>query len=239
MAAGSFSRWPGPIVLAAVKDPELTRRHADIVRREYRAVGMHAALHPQADLATEPRWSQISGTFGEDAQSAAATVLTSGEAGVGSLPLTRRLKVYAEVATVVPTPDEADVALLRLQAPYEQRSGTFEMFFHAGSLEFDDETVDHVRSVATIVPTMVDVFLDRPAVLTPVAETAASLVASFGASDRALLRVLFCERPAEGTLPFDVPRTMESVTAGQSDVPFDSVDPLFRFGHGIRLDEGS
>ncbi|MFJ9060484.1 glycoside hydrolase family 3 N-terminal domain-containing protein [Streptomyces sp. NPDC102409] len=31
------------------------------------AVGIRLALHPQIDLATEPRWSRTSGTFGEDA----------------------------------------------------------------------------------------------------------------------------------------------------------------------------
>jgi beta-glucosidase len=30
-------------------------------------VGLRLALHPQIDLATEPRWSRISGGFGEDA----------------------------------------------------------------------------------------------------------------------------------------------------------------------------
>src|SRR6185436_17071767 len=39
---------------------------ADIARQEYRAVGIQETLSPQADLATEPRWSRINGTFGED-----------------------------------------------------------------------------------------------------------------------------------------------------------------------------
>lgn len=39
----------------------------DIARQEYLAVGIGVALHPMADLATEPRWSRINGTFGEDA----------------------------------------------------------------------------------------------------------------------------------------------------------------------------
>src|SRR3978361_1724218 len=30
-------------------------------------IGMHMALSRQADLVTEPRWSRINGTFGEDA----------------------------------------------------------------------------------------------------------------------------------------------------------------------------
>jgi beta-glucosidase len=63
-----FSRWPNAIGLGAIGDPALVRQFGDIVRREYEAVGIRMALHPQIDLATEPRWPRISGTFGEDAQ---------------------------------------------------------------------------------------------------------------------------------------------------------------------------
>ncbi|WP_432573639.1 glycoside hydrolase family 3 protein [Kineococcus sp. SYSU DK005] len=65
--AGSFSQWPEPLGLGATRDEGLTRRFADTARQEYRAVGITMALSPQADLATEPRWSRINGTFGEDA----------------------------------------------------------------------------------------------------------------------------------------------------------------------------
>jgi beta-glucosidase len=50
------------------------RRFADIARQEYRAVGIHMTLSPQADLATEPRWSRINATFGEDADLAGSLV---------------------------------------------------------------------------------------------------------------------------------------------------------------------
>jgi beta-glucosidase len=66
VASGGFSKWPETLGLAAVRDPALVRRFADIARQEYLAVGIRVALSPQADLATEPRWSRISGTFGED-----------------------------------------------------------------------------------------------------------------------------------------------------------------------------
>jgi beta-glucosidase len=65
-ASGSFSQWPEPIGLAATRDEDLVRRFGEIARQEYRAVGIHVALHPMADVATEPRWARISGTFGED-----------------------------------------------------------------------------------------------------------------------------------------------------------------------------
>ncbi|HMG63377.1 MAG TPA: glycoside hydrolase family 3 N-terminal domain-containing protein, partial [Streptosporangiaceae bacterium] len=67
MLSGPFSQWPESLGLAALDDPDLVRRYADTVRREYLAVGIRLALHPQIDLATEPRWSRIPGTFGEDA----------------------------------------------------------------------------------------------------------------------------------------------------------------------------
>jgi beta-glucosidase len=62
-----FSQWPEPLGFAALGDRDLVRRFADIARQEYRAVGIHMALSPQADLATEPRWPRITGTFGSRA----------------------------------------------------------------------------------------------------------------------------------------------------------------------------
>jgi beta-glucosidase len=71
MAAGPFSAWPEPLGLAALRDVGAVSEFADIVRREYLAVGFRVALHPQLDLATEPRWARIAQTFGEDADLAA------------------------------------------------------------------------------------------------------------------------------------------------------------------------
>ncbi len=63
----AFSAWPNPLGLAATRDTMLVREFGDIARQEYRATGITLALHPMADLATEPRWARINGTFGEDA----------------------------------------------------------------------------------------------------------------------------------------------------------------------------
>ena len=74
VTAGRFSQWPEPLGFAALGDTALVRRFGDVARQEYRAVGIHMALSPQADLATEPRWSRINGTFGEDADLAGRLV---------------------------------------------------------------------------------------------------------------------------------------------------------------------
>jgi beta-glucosidase len=73
-SATGFSQWPEPIGFAALGDVDAVREFGDIARREYRAVGIHVALHPMADLATEPRWARIMHTFGEDGELAARLV---------------------------------------------------------------------------------------------------------------------------------------------------------------------
>ena len=71
MATDAFSQWPQPAGLGAIGDAKLVEEFADIARQEYIAVGLRSALHPMADLATEPRWARVNGTFGEDNQLAA------------------------------------------------------------------------------------------------------------------------------------------------------------------------
>lgn len=66
VSSGKFTQWPETLGIAAIGDEALARRYADIIRQEYLAVGIREALSPQADLATEPRWPRINGTFGED-----------------------------------------------------------------------------------------------------------------------------------------------------------------------------
>jgi len=463
MAGSGFSQWPDPIGLAATRDEGLVREFADIARREYLAVGIRLALHPTADLATEPRWCRASGTFGEDAEVAARLVIAylrgmqgetlgaqsvacmtkhfpgagpqlDGEdahfpygreqvypggafdyhlipfeaaleagtaqvmpyygmpvgteheevgfgfnrgvvtgllrerygfdgvvcsdwgllndtllagalwparawgaehlsreeraakvldAGVdqfggescpevvvelvrsgridegrvdasvrrllrdkfrlglfddpyvdpdraaevvgarahverghaaqtrsivllgnarGLLPLRGAPCVYlrgldvAEIpaGTVVERPEDADVALVRIQAPFDPRDGNFlEALFHAGRLEFAAPEIAWLLELMEQVPTVVDIRLDRAAVIPEIAAAAAALLADFGATDAALLDVAFGRAAPEGKLPFELPSSIESVEAQLPDLPYDSRDPLFPFGHGL------
>ncbi len=65
-AGGSISMWPGSLGLAATFDPSFVEKFGDIASKEYRALGITTALSPQIDLATDPRWNRVSGTFGEN-----------------------------------------------------------------------------------------------------------------------------------------------------------------------------
>ena len=62
-----FSEWPSQLGFAATRDSRLIEKFGEIASKEYRAVGIHTALHPMADLATDPRWARNFGTFGSNA----------------------------------------------------------------------------------------------------------------------------------------------------------------------------
>lgn len=64
-SAGQISMWPGSLGMAATFDPEIVKGFGEIASKEYRALGITTALSPQIDIATEPRWSRVNGTFGE------------------------------------------------------------------------------------------------------------------------------------------------------------------------------
>ena len=468
--SGWFSSWPEPLGLAATGDAELVREFADIARQEYRAVGIHLALHPMADLATEPRWSRVGGTFGEDAELASRLVsayiggfqgdslgsesvatmskhfagggpqedgwdahfaygknqvypgdnfdyhllpfengvfpagsaqimmyygvpvgqtsedvgfafnrdivtgllrerygfdgvvctdwslLTDKAAGemriidatawgvedlsiperalkaieagvdqfggealpdvivglvesgqlseqridqsarrllrdkfrlglfdnpyvdeqramevVGSpefraagelaqrksivllknpstesgqtLPLGGRPRLYIEnldpdiaagFGDVVADVAEAEFAILRLETPFEPRdSMLLETFFRQGDLDFKAEARDRIMGILNSVPTIVDINLERAAVIPGIAEASAGLLASFGASDEAVLDVIFGNFNPGGKLPIEMPSSMQAVEEQLEDVPYDSENPLFEFGHGL------
>jgi beta-glucosidase len=455
--AGFFSQWPEPIGLAATHDEALVRQFGEIAAREYRATGIRTALHPMADLATEPRWGRIAGTFGEDAdlsarltaayiqgfqgeegltaksvlcmckhfpgggpqregldahneygkeqvypggnfdyhlipfkaaiQAGTAQMMpyygipmdqTSENVGMGfnreiltgllreqlgfdgvictdwgittrmvwgvedlsvaqrykkaieagvdqfggdhtpeiivelvqageldearidvsvrrllrdkfmlglfedpyvvpdraqalvgnaefqaaadlaqrkslvllknqatasgnALPLRPKSKLYlegvdpaiaAEYGTVVDSLDAADVAILRVRTPFETGPGFFGRIHH-GNLAFQGEALQHLQEVMRAVPTVIDVHLDRPAVIPELVEGAAALLGSFGASDQALLDVLYGRFAPCGKLPFELPSSMEAVGKQKEDLPYDSKDPLFEFGFGL------
>ena len=465
MSANKFSQWCEPLGFGALDDPELVGKFADIARREYLAVGIRVALHPQIDLATEPRWPRISGTFGEDAHltarsvkayitgfqgetlgvhsvacmtkhfpgggpqnegldphfefqkgqiypgnnfdyhlipfeaafeagtaavmpyygvpmdqtdenvamsfnkaiiagllrekyrfdgvictdwglitdlhmgdftwlarawgvehlSEAERVLKALEAGVDqfggescpeyvvelvkierlsearidqsvrrllrlkfklglfdnpfvneslgsqifgkpesvaagltsqqramtllkneaqTLPLKGHPKIYiknidsdiaASYTDVVETPEQADFAILRLETPWVpvETNNTFAQGFHHGDLDFKGETKAEILSLLQRVPTIVVIYLDRPAVIPEINAVVKALICEYGASDEAVFNIIFGNASPEGKLPFELPSSMEAVRNQKADLPHDSGNPLYPFGFGL------
>ena len=159
-----------------------------------------------------------------------------------TLPLKSRLKIYVEnikpeaikqYGEVVTDVSKADIAILRLNAPYEPRKGFLESLFHAGDLDFKEPEKSRILKILNQVPTIVDIYLDRPAIIPEIAEKSASLLANFGANDEAVLDVIFGKFVPQGKLPFELPSSMDAVRKQKEDVPHDSENPLFEYGHGL------
>ena len=184
------------------------------------------------------------------AQQQAVTLLTNAPSAVASttLPLPRHTTAYQEgfsneilarYVTVVDQPSEAEVAVIRLKTPWvpNGRGGIAESF-HGGSLEFPPDELERLVAICESVPTVIDIYLERPAVLGALVDSAAAIVANYGIAESALLDVLFGESLPEGNLPFDLPCSMAAVLESRTDVPFDTADPVFSFGHGLRYADG-
>lgn len=142
--------------------------------------------------------------------------------------------------TVVETPDEADYAFLRLVSPLKPTTaGGLASSINNGSLEYNATEKARQADIYAKLPTVVDITMNRPAAVPEVADAAAALFASYGSSPDAFLDVVFGIDGwgPEGKLPYDLPRSMEAVEASSEDLPFDTEDPLFKFGHGLRYND--
>ncbi len=183
------------------------------------------------------------------AQQASVVLLKNVEMG-GSpvLPLGAEERLYIEnidssaaarYATVVGSMAEATVALVRLHAPYERQpgDGMLENMFHQGDLDFKGAEKERILALMNRLPTIVDIYLDRPAVIPEIAANAAGLLANFGASDEVILNAVFGRFEPSGRLPFEMPSSMQAVRDQLEDEPYDSEDPLFPFDFGLRYTE--
>lgn len=165
------------------------------------------------------------------------------------LPVFRPARLYLEgvdpsvarnYGTVVSSPSLADVAVLRLASPrrFKWSKYLLEYFVPQGSLAYKPGHLARVLACCSTVPTVVDVRLDRPAIITEIARGAAAVLVSFGCDDKVLLDALFGEFSPTGGLPVDLPSSMAAVEASRTDVPRDTEDPVYEVGWGLSYPSG-
>ena len=92
-----------------------------------------------------------------------------------------------------------------------------------------------IRTVAaTGVKTVVSLNGASPVVLPKeLFTTAKATLFHVDINDNALLDVIFGKYNPTGRLAFELPSSMEAVRSQDGEVPFDSKDPLFKFGFGL------
>ena len=181
---------------------------------------------------------------GEDAQRRSITLLKNDS---HTLPLApNKLKIYikninpkiaALYGTVVDDPKQADIAIIRLQTPNypipESKGNFIAQMFHWGDLDFKGQALQDILTLEKTVPTVVDIYIDRPAVVPEISQNAKALLVNFGSDDTALLDVVFGKYKPGGHLPIELPSSMEAVRNQKEDMPYDSKDPLYKFGAGL------
>ena len=180
--------------------------------------------------------------LGEETQRRSMTLLKNDI----KLPLTAeaKLKIYvknidpkvaSKYGLIVALPEQADIAIIRLNTPWVplETDNSFARGFHHGDLDFKGKDLEDVLTICKTVPTIVDIYLDRPAVFPEINAVAKGVFGNYGASDAALLDVIFGMAKPEGKLPFELPSSMEAVRNQKEDLPYDSKDPLYHFGFGL------
>jgi beta-glucosidase len=135
---------------------------------------------------------------------------------------------------------EAALAIVRTRSPSEllHPQYMFGSMHQEGSLAFppDHPALAYLARLPADLPVVLDVQLDRPAVLAPLQDRASVLIASFGASDAALLDVLRGDVTPSGILPFELPRSMAAVEAQRPGSAADSENPLYPLGYRLEVD---
>lgn len=238
------------LVVQLVKEGKLTEKRIDVSIKRLLKQKFELGLfdNPFVD---ETKVNTVIGkeasmALGEKTQKISMTLLKNDQS---TLPLTQKqLKVYIEnidsatvanYAKIVTTPEEADFAIIRLNTPWypAETDVPFAKGFHHGDLNFKGDKKQQILKLLRTVPTIVDIYLDRPAVIPEITNSAIAVIANYGASDKSICEVLFGNTAPQGKLPFELPSSMQAVENQKTDVPYDSENPLFEFGFGLEYEK--
>ncbi|KAF9870470.1 periplasmic beta-glucosidase/beta-xylosidase [Colletotrichum karsti] len=237
------------VTSGAIKEDRINESVRKLLRQKFE-LGLFDKPFADKNLAKAVLAKEEFTRLGNETQRRSFTLLTNKN---NLLPLpraARRAKIYAEGIdksvleqrglTLTDDPDNADYAFLRLASPRRQPDGSdlAAVLINNGTLEFNSTEQARQKEIYSAVPTIVDIKFNRPAAIPEVAEQAAALMGSYGSSHDAFLDVVFGIDgwAPEGKLPFDMPRSMKAVEESFEDLPFDTKDPLFRFGNGLQYD---
>ncbi len=238
------------LVIKLVKEGKLTEARIDesvtrLLRQKFQ-LGLFDNPYVDVEQAVKTVGRPDFVKAGNESQRRAMVLLKNTPVVKGNtLPLTnKQLKIFAgnmdpkvvgKYGIMVNKPSEADIAILRLQTPWVpvETPNFMARMFHHGDLDFKQKERDSILQIMNTVPSIVNIYLDRPAVFPEINAKAKAVLADFGASDEALMDVIFGKAKPGGKLPFELPSSMDAVRKQKEDLPYDSKDPLYKFGFGL------
>lgn len=160
------------------------------------------------------------------------------------LPLSSETKVYVEGMTegleeefpqLVSNVSEADVIVKKLATPSSPPQGgnLLERFFPQGRLDFPEDEKAQILELIESKPTVTILEMQRPPLVPEINAASKAVVASFDCQDEIILELIFGKFSPTGKLPIEIPSSVEAVENQMEDVPYDSKNPLYPFGHGL------
>lgn len=168
-------------------------------------------------------------------------VLLKNEGQILPLPKEKKIHLYGFDPEMVSefnavSLEEADIVVVKVQTPQGEgveAESLMQKLLEGGRLDYTTEQLDELLPILTSKPSILVANLQRPAILTEMDEVAKAVIADFDVSESLILGLIFGDFSPSGKLPIQLPSSMQSVYDQTEDVPFDSANPLYEFGHGL------
>lgn len=162
------------------------------------------------------------------------------------LPLSSDTKIYLydmdeslsdRYPQIVSNPEAADVIVQKLSTPSSPIKGgdLLERMIPQGRLDFPEEEKAEILARTTDKPTITILTITRPPVVPEIDAASQAMIADFECEDEILLELIFGKFNPSGKLPIEIPSSMDAVNKQLEDVPYDSENPLYPFGHGLNF----
>ena len=236
-------------IIELVKEGKIPESRIDLaasrILQWHFKLGLFENPYVDPDEATKIVGSEKNRQLGYQAQLESIVMLTND----GFLPIengTKKPRLYlfgidstvaARYGTIVDDPEKADLAILKVNSTgTDIPSETPQNNDTEVNIDFPEQTMEMINKVASSnIPVVVYVNLERALVVLPkeLFNITEATFMTFDILDEPLLDVVFGKFNPIGKLPFDLPSSMEAVREQYEDVPFDTKDPLFKFGYGL------
>ena len=158
------------------------------------------------------------------------------------LPLQKQTKVYLHGFDSNPSIElegtsleNAEVIIAKVKTPNEGVKSEYimEKILGGGVLDFSDELLAELIPLFSSKPTILVTNFQRPAVLTKIEGLSKAIIADFDVDEKIILELIQGNFSPTGKLPLELPSSMKAVEDQLEDLPFDSKNPLYKFGHGL------
>ncbi|MBT8183807.1 MAG: glycoside hydrolase family 3 C-terminal domain-containing protein, partial [Eudoraea sp.] len=232
-------------IISLVEDGELPESRIDISVRRILRDKFRLGLfdNPYVDLdktsvVGKPEFVEK----GKEAQRK-ALVLLKNENKI--LPLSADKKIYIHGMTqtglselfpqIVEDMDEADAIVQKLQTPSSppEGGGLLARLIPQGRLDFPEDEKNEILERTNSKPTITVLTLQRPTVIPNINAASKAVIADFECQDEIILELIYGKFNPTGKLPVELPSSAEAVENQLEDVPYDSKNPLYTFGHGL------